>query len=68
MNSNTRKRSSTRSRRRRILMREIADRVETHPSSSDSSDSDLDFLHRVTNQWMLGWIHGDPNTFWKKIS
>ena len=55
MNSNSRKRSSTRSGRRRIVMREIADRVATRPSSSDSSDSDSGFLHlrHVTNRWTL---------------
>ena len=58
MNSNTRKRSSARSQRRRILLREIADQAETRPSSSDSSDSDLAFphLHRATNLWTLSVV------------
>ena len=58
VNSNTRKRSSTRSRRCRILMREKADRVATRSSSSDSSNSNPGFLHlhHVTNRWTLSSV------------
>jgi hypothetical protein len=58
MNSNTRKRSITRSRRRHILMRGIADRVATRSSSSDSSNYDPGFLHlhHVTNRWTLSSV------------